>query len=205
MSVEITERQRRILNFIQSEINTKGYPPSVREIGKAAELRSTAAVLNQLRIMEKKKLIRRDPSKPRAIDLITNNGGKHGREHLLPYPVYKNTEITYKNIMHSNEERPKTEQVCLKGTILCRMEDHKHQRYGIRFGDYILLSTENILKHGDHILYKKNGNSSSYGIVEKYDQEKNKVILRTKSKNGKTSAVPENKIIGKISSIIRNL
>ena len=177
----------------------------MREIGKATELRSTAAVLNQLRIMEKKKLIRRDPSKPRAIDLITNNGGKHGREHLLPYPVYNNTEITCKNITHTNEERPKTEHLCLKGTILCRVEDHKYQRYGVRCGDYILLSTENALKHGDHILYSNNGNSSSYGIVEKHDQEKNEVILRAKLKNGKPSAIPENKITGKIASIIRNL
>jgi len=201
MSTEITERQKTILDFIQSEINTKGYPPSVREIGKATELRSTAAVLNQLRILEKKKMIRRDPSKPRAIELASRNGGKNNGEHSLPYPILQNTEITIKNITCRTEKFQNAERLRLSGTLLCRMENHTRNKLGIRHGDYILLSPESILNHGDHILYNRSGNHISFGVVEKIDEEK--VVLKPTGKNGKSITVPFCNVFGKISSVIR--
>lgn len=64
------ENQQKILDFIRSEIETKGYPPSVREICAAVGLRSTSSVHMHLTQLEKKGLIRRDATKPRALELL---------------------------------------------------------------------------------------------------------------------------------------
>jgi len=70
---DLSKRQQSILQFIIDEIKSKGYPPSVREIGKAVGLKSPASVHSHLKTLEKLDYLRRDPSKPRAIEVIYNN------------------------------------------------------------------------------------------------------------------------------------
>lgn len=67
---KISSRQLAILEFIRNEVRSKGYPPSVREIGEAVGLASSSTVHGHLDRLEKKGLIRRDPTKPRAIELL---------------------------------------------------------------------------------------------------------------------------------------
>ena len=66
----ISDKQRQILEYIKSEILEKGYPPAVREICKAVNLKSTSSVHAHLETLEKNGYIRRDPTKPRAIEII---------------------------------------------------------------------------------------------------------------------------------------
>lgn len=66
---QLSDRQRRILQVIQDAVVLRGYPPSIREIGDAAGLQSTSSVAYQLKELEKKGFLRRDPNKPRAVDL----------------------------------------------------------------------------------------------------------------------------------------
>jgi repressor LexA len=65
----LTQRQRRILEVIRDAVNRQGYPPSVREIGQAVGLTSTSSVAHQLTTLERKGYIRRDPNRPRAVDV----------------------------------------------------------------------------------------------------------------------------------------
>ena len=67
---DLTPKQRQILAFIRSQTESRGYPPSVREIGEAFRLKSTSTVHGHLTRLERKGYIRRDPSKPRAIELL---------------------------------------------------------------------------------------------------------------------------------------
>ena len=67
----ITKRQQAILDFIKEEVDKRGYPPSVREIGTAVGLSSTASVHNQLNQLEKKGLIRKDKSTTRGIVILS--------------------------------------------------------------------------------------------------------------------------------------
>src|SRR5690606_21210789 len=67
---KVSNRQQAILDFIKSEVREKGYPPSVREIGEAVHLASSSTVHGHLDRLEKKGLIRRDPTKPRAIEIL---------------------------------------------------------------------------------------------------------------------------------------
>jgi repressor LexA len=65
----LTERQRTILEVIRSSVTSRGYPPSIREIGDAVGLTSTSSVAHQLRTLERKGYLRRDPNRPRAVDV----------------------------------------------------------------------------------------------------------------------------------------
>ena len=65
----LTDRQRTILDVIRTSVTTRGYPPSIREIGDAVGLTSTSSVAHQLRTLERKGYLRRDPNRPRAVDV----------------------------------------------------------------------------------------------------------------------------------------
>ena len=86
MTENLSDRQLAILRYIKSEIKTKGYPPSVREIGEAVGLSSSSTVHGHLTQLEKKGYIRRDPTKPRAIEVIrqdNSNDDKTNNDYAL--------------------------------------------------------------------------------------------------------------------------
>ncbi|WP_067700561.1 transcriptional repressor LexA [Nocardia jejuensis] len=66
---DLTVRQRKVLDVIRSSVSDRGYPPSIREIGDAVGLTSTSSVAHQLRALERKGYLRRDPNRPRAVDV----------------------------------------------------------------------------------------------------------------------------------------
>ena len=70
---KITAKQKEILDFIKSELMNRGYPPSVRDICQAVNLKSTSSVHSHLETLEKNGYIRRDPTKPRAIEIMDEN------------------------------------------------------------------------------------------------------------------------------------
>lgn len=72
---ELTERQRDILLFIETCVSERGYPPSVREIGESVGLASPSTVHSHLRSLQKMGYLRRDPTKPRAIEVTTDSSG----------------------------------------------------------------------------------------------------------------------------------
>lgn len=73
LTADLTARQRRILEFIKAAVDRNGYPPSVREIGEAVGLMSPSSVAYQLKELERKGLLRRDPHRPRAVDVRQPN------------------------------------------------------------------------------------------------------------------------------------
>src|SRR5699024_9253762 len=81
---ELTPRQRRILEDIKDAVVLRGYPPSIREIGDAVGLQSTSSVAYQLNQLEQKGFLRREPNKPRAVDLrqfAMDEESKQSEEH----------------------------------------------------------------------------------------------------------------------------
>ena len=70
---KITKKQQEILDYIKDQILEKGYPPAVREICSAVDLKSTSSVFSHLETLEKNGYIRRDPTKPRAIEIVDDN------------------------------------------------------------------------------------------------------------------------------------
>jgi repressor LexA len=90
----LTERQRTILEVIRASVTTRGYPPSIREIGDAVGLTSTSSVAHQLRTLERKGYLRRDPNRPRAVDVRGTEDISHAvvtdvaGSDALPEPTY---------------------------------------------------------------------------------------------------------------------
>lgn len=84
---ELSERQRAILEFIQAELMRKGYPPSVREIGEAVGLSSSSTVHAHLSQLEKAGYIRRDPTKPRAIEVLLSGDGRDSIRNIVRLPI----------------------------------------------------------------------------------------------------------------------
>lgn len=91
MSSKITEKQMQILNYLIQHVQEKGYPPSVREICTAVNLKSTSTVHGHLHRLESKGYIRRDPTKPRAIEILMYSD-------QTPVPADNVTELPTKNI-----------------------------------------------------------------------------------------------------------
>ena len=87
MTTKLSKRQQDILDFIKSEVRQKGYPPSVREIGEAVGLASSSTVHGHLARLESKGLIRRDPTKPRAIEILDNNQSDIPQSKVINVPI----------------------------------------------------------------------------------------------------------------------
>ena len=86
MKHRLTERQKKILDYIKLAVREKGYPPSVREIGKAVGLTSSSTVHSHLSTLEEMGYIRRDPTKPRAIEILDVDTIISKKE-ILPIPI----------------------------------------------------------------------------------------------------------------------
>ncbi|WP_068275941.1 transcriptional repressor LexA [Aldersonia kunmingensis] len=92
----LTDRQRKVLEVIRASVVERGYPPSIREIGDAVGLTSTSSVAHQLRTLERKGYLRRDPNRPRAVDVRgledmvvgPQDAGKAVDTEQLPSPTY---------------------------------------------------------------------------------------------------------------------
>lgn len=90
-SAGLTPRQRRILEMIRETVSRRGYPPSVREIGEAVGLTSSSSVAHQMSALERKGYLRRDPNRPRAIEVREPEGSvqaEDDRSEALPVPAY---------------------------------------------------------------------------------------------------------------------
>jgi repressor LexA len=86
----LTSRQRKVLEVIRESVERRGYPPTIREIGTAVGLTSTSSVSHQLQTLQKKGFLRRDPSRPRAVDvrLPSEQPDEHDVRSARPAPAY---------------------------------------------------------------------------------------------------------------------
>jgi repressor LexA len=88
-ATKLTRRQSDILTFVRRYTDSHGYPPSVREIGSAMGLTSSSTVHSHLAALERKGYLRRDPSKPRALEILRETGGEHSMpvRRAVPLPI----------------------------------------------------------------------------------------------------------------------
>src|SRR5260370_28473919 len=87
---QLTDRQARILEYIRYQNKVRNYPPSVREIGEAVGLSSSSTVHNHLHQLERRGLIRREPSKSRTVPLVAYEIGDKHRRHAVSVPSVAN-------------------------------------------------------------------------------------------------------------------
>lgn len=153
MFEDLTDRQQEILDFIKQEIRTKGYPPAVREIGEAVGLSSSSTVHNHLNQLENKGYIKRDPTKPRAIEVI--DGTMTNQKEMINVPILGRVTAGMPILAFENIEDTfplpvdflKTEDV-----FMLHIVGDSMIKAGIHDGDLVIVRKQNTAKDGDIVV-----------------------------------------------------
>lgn len=151
---KISAKQQEILDFIKSEILSKGYPPAVRDICEAVHLKSTSSVHSHLETLERNGYIRRDPTKPRAIEIMDENFYMLRRE-ISNVPLIGTVAAGQPILAAENIESYfpiPTEYLPNAETFMLRVKGESMVNAGIYNGDRILVQQQNTADNGDIVV-----------------------------------------------------
>lgn len=151
---KISAKQREILEYIKQEILNKGYPPAVREICEAVQLKSTSSVHSHLETLEKNGYIRRDPTKPRAIEIIDDNFNLTRRE-VVNVPIVGRVAAGQPILAVENIESYfpiPAEFMPNEESFMLKVKGESMINAGIFDGDNILVQKQSDAKNGDIVV-----------------------------------------------------
>ena len=154
MPGKISAKQKEILEYIKGEILSKGYPPAVREICEAVDLKSTSSVHSHLETLEKNGYIRRDPTKPRAIEILDDDFNLTRRE-VVNVPIVGHVAAGEPILATENIENYfpiPAEMMPNKQTFLLQVQGESMINAGILNGDYILVQQQQTADNGDKVV-----------------------------------------------------
>ena len=192
------ENQQKILDFIRSEIETKGYPPSVREICAAVGLRSTSSVHMHLTQLEKKGLIRRDATKPRAMELLDSPLSKARTVPLVGkvtagQPILAIENIEDQLIIPNDLAAMDTELFAL------RVQGESMIEAGILDGDIVIVHSQERAENGD-IIVALIGDEAT---LKRIYYENGHVRLQPENHTMAPIIVPRAEVRGKVVALVR--
>ena len=150
----ITRRQRQVLEFIEQHMLEKGYPPSVREIGEAVGLTSPSTVHSHLNTLQRLGFLRRDPTKPRAIEVRwdPNSGAVMERRKVRHVPLVGDVAAGTDVLAQENVEELYPLPVDFTGDgelFMLRVRGESMIEAGILNGDYVVAEQRNSVNNGD--------------------------------------------------------
>ena len=151
---KITKKQEEILEFIKAQILEKGFPPAVREICEAVNLKSTSSVHSHLETLEKNGYIHRDPTKPRAIEILDDTFNLTRRE-LVNVPIIGRVAAGEPILAQENIENYfpiPAEMMPNKQTYILEVAGESMINAGILNGDYVLVQEQNTADNGDMVV-----------------------------------------------------
>lgn len=146
------QRQAQIYEVIRNFLMEKGYPPSVREIGSRVGLKSSSTVHGYLSQLAAEGKIRRDPTKPRAIDLVDDQAWKKTRSIPLVGKITSDDPSEYTRNILSYQALPNDWITVDTNLILLQANDNNLSSHGISKGDYVLIKLQNTAKANDILL-----------------------------------------------------
>lgn len=192
------EKQQKILDFIRSEIETKGYPPSVREICAAVGLRSTSSVHMHLTQLEKKGLVRRDATKPRALELLDSPLSKARTVPLVGkvtagQPILAIENIEDQLIIPNDLASMDTELFAL------RVQGESMIEAGILDGDIVIVHSQERAENGD-IVVALIGDEAT---LKRIYYENGHVRLQPENHTMAPIIVPRAEVRGKVVALVR--
>lgn len=208
---ELTKRQAMILDYIIRQIDAKGYPPSVREIGEAVGLQSTSTVHSHLTQMERKGYIRRDPTKPRAINVLKANRDmddfyseleEQTLDDIVNIPVIG--EVAAGQPILASENVTDTIPLPMRfvrhdNSFMLRVKGESMINVGIFDGDLIVVSPQKVANNGD-IVVALIGDEAT---VKTLYREKDHIRLQPENDSMEPIIVKEVELIGKVTSLFR--
>lgn len=200
---KISSKQREILEYIKQEILNKGYPPAVREICEAVHLKSTSSVHSHLETLEKNGYIRRDPTKPRAIEIIDDNFNLTRRE-VVNVPIIGQVAAGQPLLAVENIENYfpiPTEFMPNAETFMLKLKGDSMINAGIFNGDKILVQKQSDAQNGDIVVALVDDSAT----VKTFYKEDGHFRLQPENDTMDPIIVNECSILGKVFGIMRFL
>lgn len=205
---ELTDRQRQVFDFIKSEIKRMGYPPTVRDIGAAVGLSSSSTVHAHLEALEAKGLIRRDPSKPRALEVLE-------REPVAPTPLPLHPNVVDLPLVGSvaagvptlAEENIETtfslptELVRDDSTFVLRVKGDSMIEAGILDGDYVVVREQPNAANGEIVVAQIEDEAT----VKRFFREADRIRLQPENSSMEPIYARDVTILGKVVAVFRRM
>jgi repressor LexA len=200
--VDLTKRQKEIFDFISKYASKYGYPPTVREIGKAVGLHSSSTVHAHLANLEKIGLLRRDPTKPRAIELLVGKARKAMRAPGLPVvgQVAAGAPILAEENIEEYLEVPEVIGG-ETGDYILRVKGDSMKDAGILEGDYVVVRPSGVADNGE-IVVALMGDEAT---VKRFYKEKDQVRLEPANKAYKPIKTTEATLLGTVTGVFRKV
>ncbi len=198
---KISDKQQEILSYIKDQILSKGYPPTVRDICTAVNLKSTSSVHSHLESLEKNGYIRRDPTKPRAIEIIDDNFNLTRRE-VVNVPMVGRVAAGEPILAVQNIENyfpVPSEYMPNQQTFMLRVKGESMINIGIFDGDAILVQQQNIAKNGDVVVALVDDSAT----VKTFYKENGHIRLQPENDTMDPIIVPDCQILGKVFGVFR--
>lgn len=198
---KMTEKQREILEYIKQEILQKGYPPAVREICEAVHLKSTSSVHSHLETLEKNGFIRRDPTKPRAIEILDDDFNLTRRE-VVNVPVIGQVAAGEPILAEQNiqdyfpipvEYMPNAE------TFMLKVKGESMINAGILSGDTVLVQRQSDARNGDMVVALVNDSAT----VKTFYREDGHYRLQPENDAMAPIIVDQCEVLGKVFGVFR--
>lgn len=197
----ISDKQKEILEYMKQEILNKGYPPTVRDICEAVKLKSTSSVHSHLETLEKNGYIRRDPTKPRAIEIIDENFNLTRRE-MTNVPMVGHVAAGEPILAVENIESYfpiPTEYMPNAESFMLKVKGESMINVGIFDGDQILVEKCNTARNGDMVVALVDDSAT----VKTFYKENGHIRLQPENDTMEPIIVDDCEIMGKVFGVFR--
>ena len=201
MAGKITQKQQEILDYIKDEILSKGYPPAVREICEAVNLKSTSSVHSHLETLEKNGYIRRDPTKPRAIE-ICDDSFQMVRTEMVSMPVVGQVAAGQPILAQQNIDSYfpiPADRVPRGESFILNVKGDSMINAGIFNGDQILVNVCNTANNGDIVVALIDDSAT----VKTFYKEDGHIRLQPENDTMEPIIVEDCQILGKVFGVMR--
>lgn len=198
---KISKKQQEILEYIKSQILERGFPPAVREICEAVNLKSTSSVHSHLETLEKNGYIRRDPTKPRAIEILDDNFNLTRRE-MVNVPIIGQVAAGQPILAEQNIEDYfpiPVERMPNKQTFLLKVKGESMINAGILDGDLVLVQEEKTASNGDKVVALIDDGAT----VKTFYKEEGVIRLQPENDFMDPIIVHDVSILGKVIGVMR--
>lgn len=197
----ITKKQEEILNYIKDEILERGFPPAVREICQAVGLKSTSSVHSHLESLEKNGYIRRDPTKPRAIEILDESFNMLRRE-MVNVPVVGTVAAGQPILAEQNIDSYfpiPSEYMPNEQSFILKVKGESMVNAGILDGDSVLVMQQTTARNGDIVVALIEDSAT----VKTYYKENGHYRLQPENDTMDPIIVDNCKILGKVFGVFR--
>ncbi|CAL8895662.1 repressor LexA [Bacillus pumilus] len=203
---KLSKRQLDILTFIKEEVKSKGYPPSVREIGEAVGLASSSTVHGHLARLETKGLIRRDPTKPRAIEVLDEEEMNIPKSSVMNVPVIGKVTAGLPITAVENVEEyfplPETFAAPDEQVFMLEIMGESMIDAGILDNDYVIVRQQSTANNGDIVVAMTEEDEAT---VKRFYKEDTHFRLQPENPSMEPIILQNVSILGKVIGVFRNI